>query len=218
MRQWEGLYSTTQVARLARVPVATLRDWKRRGIVAPTVVVTQAGTQIDEGYSYADLTIIRLLRALRDDQVDLTSAGVALRHLFERLGPPSRGWAKAKVFFVGRRIYAEAHDEWGTTAAKQFGQLVDERLFGDLFDELRGLEEDGSILVPADWRHEITINPAIMGGEPVVRGTRVPTSAIFMLSRAGRTLKEIATSYPMLAVRQLKAAIAYEGYLERQHA
>jgi len=218
MSDWIGFYSTTQVARLAQIPLGTLRDWRRRGIIEPSVTMEADGQVIEEGYSYADLTIIRLLRALRKDQIDLTSAGIALRHLFDRLGPPSAGWADAHVYFVGRRIFAERGDAWGTTAATQFGQLVEERLFGDLFGELRAMEEGASILVPREHQKWVTIDPNVMGGEPVVRGTRIPTAALYRMRRAGRTLSDIANTYPRLARAAIRSALSFETALERAHA
>ena len=125
MTRWQGFYSTSQVSRLARVPLSTLYSWKARDIISPSVeVVDRDGYVVEEGYSYADLTIIRIMRALREDRLDLTSVGIALRHMFERLGPPSEGWSDANVYLVGNKIFAEKLDEWQTTSATGFGQKV----------------------------------------------------------------------------------------------
>jgi len=213
--RWQGFYSTAQVARLARVPVSTLYEWRQRGIIAPSVQVLSKDEVADQGYSYADLTIIRMLRLLRDDRIDLTSAGIALRHLYERLGPPSRGWADAHVYFVGRRIYAFRPDEWDTTDATHFGQKIETRLFGDMFEELRSLEEGASILVPQEFRQSVEITPDVMGGEPVVRGTRVPTALVRSLADKGKTLTAIVRLYHPIPKTDIERAIAYERYLDQ---
>ena len=88
MAEWQGFYSTSQVARLARVPRSTLYDWKVRGILKPSVWVMDGDKVVDEGYSYADLTIIRLSRAIRDNKLNMRSVCVALRHLVDRFGQP----------------------------------------------------------------------------------------------------------------------------------
>ena len=177
MTKWHGFYSTPQVARLARVPVSTLYSWRKRAIIAPSVeLVDENGETVEEGYSYADLTIVRIIRALREDRLDLTSVSVALRHMYERLGPPSEGWSDANVYIVGNKIFAEKSDDWQTTSATGFGQRVDTRVFGDLFPLLREQEEEDSILVPRDYTAYVEIDPSVMGGQPVVRNTRVPTS------------------------------------------
>ncbi len=212
--KWKGFYSTPQVSRLARVPLRTLYDWKSRGIIRPSVLVKDNDLVVLDGYSYADLTIIKILRALREDQIDLSSAGIALKHLWERLGPPSRGWADTHVYLVGKRIYAEKQDEWETTAATQFGQKVEPRVFGDLFQELKEQEEEGSILVPKDFRAVVEINPEVMGGQPVVRGTRVPTSILATLKSKGKSIKELARLYTLIPKGNIQKVIAYENFLD----
>lgn len=214
MSEWQGFYSTTQVSRLARVPVRTLYDWKGRNIIKPSMVMKDEDLVVLDGYSYADLTIIKILRALREDQIDLSSAGIALRHLWERLGPPSRGWADAHVYLVGKRIYAEKSDKWETTAATQFGQKVETRLFGDLFQELKEQEEEGDILVPKGFRSYIEINPKVMGGQPVIRGTRVPTSILATLKEKGKSLGDLARLYNPISKVTIEKAIQYEAFLD----
>jgi uncharacterized protein (DUF433 family) len=212
---WKGFYSTPQVSRLARVPLRTLYDWKSRGIIKPSILVMDKDTVLLDGYSYADLTIIKILRALREDQIDLSSAGTALRHLRERLGPPSHGWADAHVYLVDNRIYAEKQDEWETTAATQFGQKVETRLFGDLFTELLEQEEEGSILIPADFRSFVEINPDVMGGQPVIRGTRIPTSIMAMLKNQGKSIRELTRLYNPISAKVIEKAIEYESFLDK---
>ncbi|MBA7619221.1 hypothetical protein ES703_26558 [subsurface metagenome] len=212
--KWKGFYSTPQVSRLARVPLSTLYDWKSRGIIRPSILLKDNDLVVLDGYSYADLTIIKILRALREDQIELSSAGIALKHLWERLGPPSRGWADAHVYLVGKRIYAEKQDEWETTAATQFGQKVEPRMFGDLFQELKEQEEEGSILVPRDFRAVVEINPEVMGGQPVVRGTRVPTSILATLKAKGKSIKELARLYALIPKGTIEKVIAYENFLD----
>ena len=208
MDEWQGFYSIAQVARLAKIPRRTLYEWRERKIIEPSLEV------VDYGYSYADLTIIKIMRLLRENQLDLTSVGQALRHLYDRLGAPSRGRADASVFISGRRIYAEFPDEWETTAATQFGQKVETSLFGDLFTILRD-QEEGAILIPQDYLRFVEINPKVMGGDPVVRGTRVPTSILAMLRKKGRSVDEIAQLYSPLPKETITKAIEYEEYLDR---
>ena len=213
MSKWQGFYSTGQVSRLARVPRSTLYDWKARDILRPSVQVLSGSGVVDEGYSYADLTIAKLMQALREDRLDLRSVGIALRHLFERLGPPNRGWHDAHVYLVGNKVFAEQSDEWETTTATQFGQKIETRMFGELFPLLRQQEEKGSILVPTEFTQYVEINPAVMGGQPVVRNTRVPTAVLAALAEKGRTLTEITNLYAPLGRQAIKAAIDYERAL-----
>jgi uncharacterized protein (DUF433 family) len=214
MTEWQGFYSTAQVSRLAQIPLSTLYEWKRRGIVAPDLqLVNEHGDKVDHGYSYADLTIIKIMRAVSDKHLDLKSLHVTMRHLFERLGPPSKGWSKAHVYIVGNRVFAEMPDEWDVTAATQSGQRAERTLFGDMFEELRELEEPGAILVPQDYRLYVQINPAIMGGDPVVKNSRVPTSMLAMLRRRGKSLSQLAKLY-RIPKRFIEKAVEYERFLD----
>jgi uncharacterized protein (DUF433 family)/DNA-binding transcriptional MerR regulator len=215
MPTWQGFYSTPQVARLAQIPLSTLYDWKSRGIIDPSVHVMDGENEVLDGYSYADLTIIKILRALREDQLDLRSAGTALRHLWNRLGPPSNGWSEAQVYIVGKRVYAVKQDEWEATDATQFGQKIEVRVLGDLSDIFREQEEEGSLLIPKDYQEYVELDPEIMGGQPVVRGTRVPTSILAMLGQQGRSVTELARLYFPIPRGTIAKVIEYEAFLDR---
>ena len=171
-----------------------------------------------EGYSYADLTLIRVLKALRDKHLSFISAGNALRHLYSRLGPPSKGWANERVYVVDGHIYADRPDEWAVTDATGLGQKVAEVMFGDLFEELRDLEEGASLIVPTEFRNSVQIDPAIMGGEPVIRGTRLPTAAVATMLAKYKSLDKLAQLYRPIPRDKLERAIEYEEFLDKRIA
>ena len=213
MADWQGFYSLSQISRLSGVPVRTLYGWKVRDIIAPSLQIQDASGKVKtEGYSYADLTIIRLMWALRKDQIDFRSAGIALRHLYERLGPPSKGWVDAQVHFIGNQIYAYQPDEWKTTSATRFGQRV--AFMGEIIEELSGLEEGASIVVPKEYRPYVDIDPQIMGGEPVMKGTRIPTTVVAALSLK-RRISDVVRLYAPIPKRFIEKAIEYERFLDK---
>ena len=218
MTEWQGFYSSSQVSRLAGVPIGTLYEWRKRGIIRPSLQLLQSGLVADEGYSYADVTLIRVLRSLRERRLTFDSAGKALRHMYERLGPPSRGWANERVYVVGNRIYVDRPDEWGATDATELGQKVETVLFGDLFEELRELDEGASILVPPQFRKYVQINPEVMGGEPVVKDTRLPTSVLRTMLRKYKSVGRLASLYRPIAKEAIEKALEYESYLDRRTA
>jgi uncharacterized protein (DUF433 family) len=55
----------------------------------------------------------------------------------------------------------------------------------------------------------IEVNPRILGGKPVIRGTRVPVYLILELLSAGYDFKRILRSYPTLKEKDIKAAVEY---------
>jgi uncharacterized protein (DUF433 family) len=58
----------------------------------------------------------------------------------------------------------------------------------------------------------ITINPAVMGGKPCVRGLRVTVGAIVGLLAAGRQREEILQLYPYLEAADIDQAMAYAAW------
>jgi len=58
--------------------------------------------------------------------------------------------------------------------------------------------------------HErIERNPEIMGGKPVIRGTRVPVEAILRKLGAGLTPDDIVADHPRLTADDIHAAQAF---------
>ena len=58
--------------------------------------------------------------------------------------------------------------------------------------------------------HErIEMNPNIMGGKPVIRGTRVPVDAILRKLGAGMPDSEILADHPHLTIEDIRAAQAF---------
>lgn len=55
----------------------------------------------------------------------------------------------------------------------------------------------------------ITRNPAVLGGKPIVRGTRISVELINDWVAAGHPPAEIIDDYPGLTVHDIEAAIAY---------
>lgn len=55
----------------------------------------------------------------------------------------------------------------------------------------------------------IEINPEIMVGKPVIRGTRIPVELILRRLAAGFPEDEILRGYPRLSPEDIRAALAY---------
>jgi len=58
----------------------------------------------------------------------------------------------------------------------------------------------------------ITVDPAVMGGRPCVRGLRISVGTIVGLVAAGRTNAEILTLYPYLESDDIRAALEYAAW------
>ncbi len=55
----------------------------------------------------------------------------------------------------------------------------------------------------------IEVNPAVMLGKPVIRGTRVPVELILRKLSEGATEADLQDAYPRLDRKDIQAALAY---------
>ncbi|MGD2048075.1 MAG: DUF433 domain-containing protein [Chloroflexota bacterium] len=55
----------------------------------------------------------------------------------------------------------------------------------------------------------IEINPNVMMGKPVIRGTRIPVELLIRKLSEGATEDELLDAYPRLTKKDIKAALAY---------
>src|ERR1700737_3418072 len=55
----------------------------------------------------------------------------------------------------------------------------------------------------------ITVNPAIFGGKPIVRGRRLAVEDVLGMLAAGDSTETILAGYPWLEVEDIQACLAY---------
>lgn len=58
-------------------------------------------------------------------------------------------------------------------------------------------------------KDRIEINPEVMLGKPVVRGTRIPVELIIRKLSEGATEEDLLDAYPRLTRDDIRAALAY---------
>ena len=58
----------------------------------------------------------------------------------------------------------------------------------------------------------ITLDPAVMGGKPCIRGLRVTVGTIVGLLASGRSHDEILKAYPYLEGEDITQALAYAAW------
>ena len=59
----------------------------------------------------------------------------------------------------------------------------------------------------------ITIDPAVMGGKPCIRGMRVTVGMIVEAISAGRSIPDLLTDFPYLEEPDIREALAYAASL-----
>ncbi len=61
----------------------------------------------------------------------------------------------------------------------------------------------------------IVVNPKIMAGKPIIKGTRIPVYLILNLLAAGYNFERIIKAYPQLVKEDIKAALEYAQALTK---
>jgi uncharacterized protein (DUF433 family) len=65
-------------------------------------------------------------------------------------------------------------------------------------------------MIPAmNYHDRIVRDPLIVGGEPVLKGTRVTLKTVLASLAEGATTAEILTDFPTLSEEDIRAAIAF---------
>lgn len=62
----------------------------------------------------------------------------------------------------------------------------------------------------------IDLDPEILAGKPVIRGTRLAVELILELLAAGQSENEILTNYPGLTREDILACLSYASYLAHE--
>jgi uncharacterized protein (DUF433 family) len=60
-----------------------------------------------------------------------------------------------------------------------------------------------------DWRGRIAVDPAVLVGKPVIKGTRLAVEFILELLANGWTHEQILANYPGITADDVRACIAY---------
>ena len=63
--------------------------------------------------------------------------------------------------------------------------------------------------MPENLLERIEVNPAVMLGKPVIKGTRVPVELLIRKLSEGATEADLLDGYPRLTKKDIQAALAY---------
>jgi len=63
------------------------------------------------------------------------------------------------------------------------------------------------------YTDRINIDPKVLSGKPVFKGTRIPISIVLKMLRDGATFQKIIDEYPRLTEEDIKAALDYSVFI-----
>ena len=64
----------------------------------------------------------------------------------------------------------------------------------------------------------IISNPDILGGKPVIKGTRIPVDQILFLLKSGFTVEAINEEYPQLNIKTIAGTVDEAANFLNKHA
>jgi uncharacterized protein (DUF433 family) len=67
------------------------------------------------------------------------------------------------------------------------------------------------------WPERIIVDPEILAGKPVIRGTRIAVELVLELLAAGQHEQEILANYPGLTRDDVLACLSYASYLAHEY-
>lgn len=208
-RHPRGRYTTERAGQLSGVPARTLYDWAKRRVVAPDY----PGRPM--AWSYRDLAFVRLLAWLRQGHMERRKAALRVAQVRELMTDPAQQVSEIRSDGTIVLLGAETIDR--LTGQQVFDAMVP---FLSVFNLLEPVEELGRRQL---WGPDLiqptkrtSISPWVMGGEPCVRSTRVPTVELYALRHnRGLRAERIVALYPGLDVAQVEDAIKLEERLCR---
>lgn len=63
----------------------------------------------------------------------------------------------------------------------------------------------------------IVVDPEVLAGKPLIRGTRLAVEFILELLAAGQSEKELLANYPGLSREDILACLSYASYLAHEY-
>ena len=197
-----GMYSAKTASRIARVRPQSFQAWIKANLLQPHKV--DIGSQRENTYSYDDLLLIRLIVRLKKEGATPKSIRVALNTVEYMSDGSRKAWKNAHMLVDDGVVVVIFPDrrEWNPVAASHGSQKMAEVFFPELIEELR------NELVPRERFNHIEIDPEILGGAPVIRGTRISTRAVMSVLESGGDPSEV---YPSLSEEQIAEIEDYEN-------
>jgi uncharacterized protein (DUF433 family) len=200
----QGLYSARVASRIAQIRYQNFQAWSKANLLHPTFQI-RWDKKTESIYSYYDLLLIRLIKRLRDRGFRTKVIKVALDTVTTMSCGDPLAWTRATMVVDANVIVAFLSDkpDWNPVAASKGPQRMDVVFFPELMEELK------KELVPERFRN-IEIDPQVLSGTPVIKGTRIPTALVHSINMDGGDLKE---AYPNLTDDDIADAINFEEFL-----
>jgi uncharacterized protein (DUF433 family) len=194
-----------RVSKLTGIPRSTLTHWENRGVYQASYVDPNPRTPFRRIYSFRDVVSLRALAQIRRDaKVPFSDVLEASEYLSRFYESP---WSELRFGLVGGKLVFRNPEtgKWMGTS----GQHVLELNVEGIPEEIKRGIPDALSREPSQ-RGVITRNRYVQHNQPIIAGTRIPTSSIWSFHRAGFSDQQIIEEYPHLTREDVQAAVAFE--------
>jgi uncharacterized protein (DUF433 family)/DNA-binding transcriptional MerR regulator len=193
-----GHYSAADVGRLAGVSAKRVGSWSRYGIIPRVSTKPKV-------YSYADAGEAVLVRYLLDQEIPTKQ----IREIVENLRKEYGQWplAAAPLEHAGPFVVVREGDNIYFSALD-----AEQRVIAGTLIDLHGVREalrHGGWAAYKHPREHIEVDPDLHSGQPVVRGSRLPTETVAEIAREHDGWRILREDYG-LSEAEIQDALGYE--------
>lgn len=206
-----GRYETARAAQLSGLPERTVYDWARNRVLVPDYARAKPLR-----WSYRDLVYLRLLARCRAHGMGRDKASEHVK-LVRKLAA-SGSLQEVRLAGRGLLLPGETHDRLTGEAVLDDLAALTERF--DLLEPIEGVSTGSlwgpNLIKPSEHTF---ISPWVLGGEPCVHGTRVPTASVLALVQLrGMSTDQILVLYPQLTPEGVDEAVWLERRMREPRA
>lgn len=200
-------FTADHVSRLTGLSNRQLSYWDRTGFFSPTLLREHRRRAFGRIYSFRDVVGLRTLAILRNQH------GLPLQEL-RRVGAwlhatHDTPWSSLEFALQSRKVVFYDPSSRAAVEARGAGQEVLPIALEPIANEMReaadGLRDRGRADIGKLSRNRYVVHNAW-----VVKGTRIPTTAIWHFYEAGYSTAAIIREYPRLTSADVRAAIRFE--------
>jgi uncharacterized protein (DUF433 family) len=193
-----------EAARLAGITVWRVKHWIERGVHIPERAT--AARPLPLFLTFRDVVALRVLGILRSKKVSVRELVASAAVLREHHDSP---WAALRFLVGNRRVYW-TNPETGKIENPPTGQQTTEgypleKIVAKLTREVKQARSR-----KVEDRGEVVSVRGVMGGQPCIKGTRIPSRTIADFAAAGYSIPQILREYPQLNRADVLAALKYE--------
>lgn len=212
LRSPRGRYTAPRASQLSGVPRSTVYEWAREGVLVPDYAAASPRM-----WSYRDLVFLRLLARMRHSGIDRAEAAADVAALRRRLSHPDAAIDRVRI---GAGLFVDGEAEEIRSGQQAMADVLALTQEFDLLEPVEGVSSrpmwGPDLLEPSAHTY---ISPQVMGGEPCVDSSRVPSSSVFTLVEdRGLDADNVVELYPQLSHEGVEDAVALEARMRTRRA